>query len=263
MKISRLLFFSVFALLLCCIQLLAQETGKTPVVVELFTSEGCSSCPPADALLSELKHAQPVKGVRIIPLEFHVDYWNHDGWTDKFSSAEYTQRQEGYAVRFKKDGPYTPQMVVDGATEFVGNNARGAYSSIVSASDKPKTVEIRPTISGNRLHVDLENSGEVNADVMLAIVEDNLETKISGGENRGKVLRHNAVVRDLRKLGSVKNGPFSKELELPHRKDWKQPDLQAVVFLQERNSGRIIGAASIPLNSVSADVAPAQAKPSL
>src|SRR5215469_7788691 len=96
---------------------------RVPVIVELFTSEGCSSCPPADALLARLESAQPVSGAQIIALEEHVDYWDHLGWMDPFSSAEWTRRQQDYSGAFRRDGEYTPQMVVDGREEFVGSRS--------------------------------------------------------------------------------------------------------------------------------------------
>src|ERR1035438_8936724 len=101
------------------------EAARKPVVVELFTSEGCSSCPPADALLQKLQAEQPVAGTEIIAIEEHVDYWNHDGWVDPFSSAEWTQRQAVYTALSKKD-VYTPELVVDGQSQFVGNDERAA-----------------------------------------------------------------------------------------------------------------------------------------
>src|SRR5271169_2390087 len=114
------------------------EAGRKPVVVELFTSEGCSSCPPADALLQKLDAQQPVAGAEIIALEMHVDYWNHDGWIDPYSSPEWTERQQDYATLFKKD-PYTPELVVNGHSQFVGNNARKAGLEIEKAADSLKT----------------------------------------------------------------------------------------------------------------------------
>src|SRR3954469_9992707 len=114
---------------------------RTPVLVELFTSEGCSSCPPADKLLIELKEKQPIVNAQVIALGQHVDYWNHDGWTDRFSSAQFTARQEQYADRLN-DGPYTPQMVVDGTTSVVGNDPNGVNRVIARAAANPKPVQV-------------------------------------------------------------------------------------------------------------------------
>src|SRR5205809_4045968 len=113
---------------------------RQAILIELFTSEGCSSCPPADALLERLDRTQPVAGSQIIVLSEHVDYWNHIGWADPYSSSAFSARQQQYARRFRTQGPYTPQMVVDGRIEFVGSDERRADSAIRSALKLPKTV---------------------------------------------------------------------------------------------------------------------------
>src|SRR5580693_5506756 len=136
-----------FALLLVCSPFLAKTkaqgaaagAGRQPVVIELFTSEGCSSCPPADTLLQQLELQQPVAGAEIIALEEHVDYWNHDGWTDPYSSAEWTQRQVDYVTHFKDKEPYTPQQIVDGQVEMTGGQEQKTAQAIQQAAAQPKT----------------------------------------------------------------------------------------------------------------------------
>src|SRR6185437_1570311 len=118
-------------------------TPKRAVVVELFTSEGCSSCPPADELLSHLGQDLAAKNVQVIPLGFHVDYWNSLGWKDRFSSAEFTQRQEQYTQSLKVDGPYTPEMIVDGSVEFVGNDAGQAQRTIRQQASQLETAQVK------------------------------------------------------------------------------------------------------------------------
>ena len=125
-----------------------QVFGRTPVVVELFTSEGCSSCPPADELLAKLDKTQLIAGVEIIPLEFHVDYWNELGWTDPFSSSLFSERQNSYARAFGNGRIYTPQMVVDGGAEFVGSNSGRAYEAIRRAARRTKSDYSPDALSG-------------------------------------------------------------------------------------------------------------------
>src|SRR5438552_1164309 len=114
------------------------ETQRTSVLIELFTSEGCSTCPPADALLARLANEQPVTNVQLIALEEHVDYWNNLGWTDPFSSRDWTERQYVYAGALKNRNPYTPQMIVDGTLEFVGNQPPRAREAILKAASSAK-----------------------------------------------------------------------------------------------------------------------------
>ncbi len=125
----------------------ANGTRRAPVVVELFTSEGCSSCPPADELLRRLEQAQGIAGADVIALELHVDYWNRLGWADPFSAPQFSARQGDYADRFDNESVYTPQMVVDGQTEFPGGNQAKARTAIVAAAQKPKA-EIALALAG-------------------------------------------------------------------------------------------------------------------
>src|SRR5258708_37502591 len=118
------------------------------VVVELITSEGCSSCPPADELLGHLSHDLAAKNIQVIPLGFHVDYWDGLGWKDRFSSANFTQRQEQYARALKVDGPYTPEMVVDGAVEFLGNNAGQAQRTIREEASQLEIAQVKISSTG-------------------------------------------------------------------------------------------------------------------
>jgi hypothetical protein len=234
----------------------ALEAGRKPVVVELFTSEGCSSCPPADALLQQLEQQQPVAGAEIIALEEHVDYWNHDGWIDPFSSPDWTQRQQAYMALFKKD-PYTPELVVDGHSQFVGNNAREAEFEIEKAARAVKTdVKItsgsqdakgsqRFTVSVGKL---AQNTAGDVAEVWLAVTENGLHSSVSLGENAGHVLHHVATLRSLHKIGVADASgvavSFTGDPMVKLNSHWNLENLHVTVFVQEKKSREILGAAS-------------------
>lgn len=238
----------------------AQESSavRTPVLVELFTSEGCSSCPPADALIARLARTQPVPGAEIIPVKLHVDYWNRLGWTDPFSSAAFTARQSRYADFFENNSVYTPQMVVDGRTEFVGSSEAKALRAIAGAARAPKpAIELRvDTKAGNTITVQARlpalsgrTPGET-ADVLLAITEDNLHSNVSSGENAGRSFDHVAVVRLLRPLVRVRPGQQEDAVvsgTFALEPTWKREHLRAIVFVQEEKSRRILAAALLPL----------------
>jgi len=225
------------------------NTVHRTVLVELFTSEGCSSCPPADALLARLRQELAGKDVEVVPLGFHVDYWNSLGWKDRFSSADFSHRQELYARSLGVDGPYTPQMIVDGTVEFVGNNAGEAQRAILEAASQNPAAEVAITLKpAGRISIQVKSPGAgANAEVVLAITEDNLSTHVGAGENSGRELRHAAVVRELRRLGPLKDGAFQAEVPLTMGKDWKRGDLRAVAFVQQGDAGKVLGAASVPL----------------
>lgn len=238
-----------------------KTTGpRAMVVVELFTSEGCSSCPPADRILSWLGQNQPLAGIEIIPLSEHVDYWNHLGWTDPYSSSEFTQRQREYSDSLHT-GAYTPQMVVDGKVEFVGGDRARAMEAISSESrERQADVRIQPTglessIGQGKISFSVEVSQIPVEDrkkkslVFLAVTENNLQSSVVGGENSGRTLAHTAVVRELKQIGKMETRPdasFRAEPQIVISKAWKREDLRAVVFVQFQGDHRILGAAESP-----------------
>jgi hypothetical protein len=226
------------------------------IVVELFTSEGCSSCPPADALLIKLAAKQPSGNGEIIALEEHVDYWDGLGWRDPFSSREWTERQESYAVEFADGSVYTPQMVVDGRTEFVGSREAEAKRVIEELAGEAKTeVSVAPAKSSNdhnerfavRVGKLVGERSDDTSEVWLAITETGLHSAVTRGENAGEDLHHAAVVRILRKIGVAnakdQETSFAGEPNVSLDRGWKRDNLHAVVFVQEKKSRRIVGAA--------------------
>jgi len=226
----------------------APAPPRVPVVLELFTSEGCSSCPPADRLLAELLEEQPVPGALVIGISEHVDYWDHQGWRDPFSSALFTRRQQVFAARFGTDRIYTPQIVVDGRAEFVGGDRAEALAGIRRAAASPKTpIGLAWATSERRaIHVQVAPGAAPNADVWLVMVEDGLSSVVTRGENDGHTLHHAAVARRLTKLGETsKDGSFEAEPAAAPDPEWHAQALTAVVVLQDRRSGAIIGAGAL------------------
>lgn len=220
--------------LLFAVPSLAQNT-RAPILVELFTSEGCSSCPPADRVLQQIDS-------RVVVLSEHVDYWNHDGWVDPFSSAEVTARQDAYSRRFHLDGPYTPEMVVDGTAEFNGSDASRLSRELSAAAQRRKaSLTLQRRDSGVQVTVEGASAGE---SVYLAVADDSAESNVSAGENRGRRLHHVAIARSLRKVGKIeRGGTFQKEINLPGKKTRGQ---RLIVFVQEGDTGPVSGAAMLP-----------------
>jgi len=229
----------------------ASAATRTPVIVELFTSEGCSSCPPADESLSRLERSQPVGGADVIALGEHVDYWNHGGWADPFSANKFSARQSDYSRSFGLDNVYTPQMVVDGKAQFVGGDDDEARAAIARAARQPKA-DVSVTASGTDAvsvqvaHVP-PSAHRDPADVLLAVTEDGLTSSVRGGENAGRRLAYSAVVRRLVPLGTVQGGAFTARTPLDLSANWRRGRLRAVVLVQERGSRRIIGASEVSL----------------
>jgi hypothetical protein len=224
---------------------------RTPVLVELFTSEGCSDCPPADSLLERLDRSQPVSGAELIVLSEHVDYWNDIGWKDPFSSHEYSERQGAYADHFRLSGVYTPQMVVDGEFELVGSDERGAIRAIENATKAEKIPVKISSIhleSGNvvSLHVDVgqlpSSVAAGSAEMLIATADESDESHVSRGENAGRNLKHIAVLRSLTPVGTVNRSvEFSQDVRI-HINRENTGNLRFVAIVQEVPVGRVLGA---------------------
>ena len=264
----RLVFYSAATVLLLTVISLAHVWARNtetkpntdgspriPVLIELFTSEGCSDCPPADALLERLDRSQPVAGADLVVLSEHVDYWNGIGWKDPYSSHEYSERQNAYAGLFGLGSVYTPQMVVDGRFEFVGSDERRAIQAVESATRAEKiavnisSVHLEPN-HVLALHVDAgqlpSSSTAKSARVLLAIADERDESHVSGGENGGRTLKHISVVRHLAKIGTIDQ---SDELSQDLRVDigHGSGQVRLIAFVQDEKTGRIWGVRSARL----------------
>lgn len=226
----------------------ASDTGlRTPVLIELFTSEGCSDCPPADALLEKLDTSQPVSNAEAAVLSEHVTYWDGDGWRDPYSLQDVTRRQGDYASRLRLDGPYTPQMVVDGQKEFVGSDGHRAVQVIENAARVEKVPVSLSAIQlegENTLAVHVESSplgSPKPADVFFVLADNSDQSSVRRGENAGRVLTHVAVVRSLAKVGTIDHGEaFSRDLKVSTA-NTNHRDLRIVAFIQETGDGRVVG----------------------
>jgi hypothetical protein len=234
-------------------------SGRVPVLVELFTSEGCSSCPPADALLTDMDKRQPFPSAEVIAIEEHVTYWDDQGWKDPFDSPDWTYRQTDYSSALKTGSPYTPEMVVDGTQGFTGSRGPLAKAAVEkAASSKKAIVEISEVSPPQNKSVALKiNVAQLfnatpkdSAQVLLAITETGLHMAVKDGENAGHELQHSAVLREMKVIGVAgKNGQegFSAQPTLKLDSEWKLANLRAVVFVQEKKSRRVLGVAELPL----------------
>jgi len=235
-------------------------TNHAVVVTELFTSEGCMSCPPADDLLSQLVHQQPIANVEVLGLGEHVDYWDRLGWRDPFSLAAFTDRQSEYKTqRFHTQSLYTPQLVIDGRFQEIGSDRAAVRRAIEKAAQFPKAavtlaavlpddaqvarvtveVEVPPTLARSEI-----------ADVIVAITENHLVTDVQRGENSGRTLKHSAVTRTLMVVGTL--GPqdhmWTRTSSIPLASAWKTSNLRVIGFVQEQRSRYIIGAGAISVD---------------
>jgi hypothetical protein len=236
------------------------DTASTrqPVIVELFTSEGCSSCPPADSNLARLSSTQALNGIEVIALEEHVDYWNSQGWSDPFSSPDFSHRQEDYATVIHGGGIYTPQMIVDGRTQLIGSRAQEAHDQIrwAAASHHPRLL-VTPVPSPKaqtrtfelRLDPATPSSTLSPLELWIAVTEKNLHSDVTGGENSGHTLQHAPVVRLLRKQHTLSlplTAPVTFTVDL--NRSWLPDNLTVVAFLSQPKSHQVEASGSVSLS---------------
>lgn len=207
-----------------------------PVLVELFTSQGCSSCPPADALLSQLGRRGSLEGVAIVPLSFHVDYWNYIGWRDPFSSPAWTGRQKAYAEKLSKGRLYTPQLIIAGRAHAVGSR-RGPIASALAGLGQRKAAPLSASMTTTRDAVTVRIRGaspSKTSHVWVALYENGIETRVPRGENAGQTLKNDYVVRALSRAPSPTGGESIVRFAL--NAAWSSAQLGAVAFVQDRQS---------------------------
>jgi hypothetical protein len=236
----------------------AQAAERTPVLVELFTSEGCSSCPQADEALADLARAQPVAGAEIVPLELHVDYWNSLGWADPFSRPEATARQERYAAATQAPGYeaqlFTPQMVVDGTRSFVGNRELAVQAVTQAVAQMKRSVHAALRAVPGGVDVALQVApGEGPVSLWLALTESGLSSRVTRGENQGRTLLHAPVVRTLEQVAAVPPQGWTGTVRLPIAQAWRRDGLRVVAFAQEHGTGRVVAVATARLPPAAPD----------
>jgi hypothetical protein len=211
-----------------------QSTGNGFAVVELFTSEGCSSCPPADAVLAKIVAEHPDN---VYVLGYHVDYWDRLGWKDAFSNAAYTQRQQEYGRVFKLSSIYTPQAVVNGQKEMVGSEEKNLRAVIAEGLAGPagKKITLQVHREGNKIRASFVAEARGEDILYIALLQSHAETKVGAGENNGHTLQHVNIVRDLKTAATGISG--SVEFTLPQGLQAK--DYKLVAFLQNNKAGNL------------------------
>jgi hypothetical protein len=227
------------------------STAAHPVLIELFTSEGCSSCPPADVLLQKIDAQQPVPGAQMIVLSEHVTYWDHEGWKDPNSSQAFTDRQTAYEAVLGEKDSFTPQLIVDGSQVKLVDT-QTVIEALQRAAAAPKvpvriaalTVDAKdPTVLRARIETDL-NSEKHSGDVYVAVALDHVESQVLKGENGGRHLVHVAVVQQIAKVGKLPKGKsFAQDVQLKLKPGTDPSNLRLVAFVQESGPGTVLGAA--------------------
>jgi len=215
--------------------LLVLLLATQPVVVELFTSQGCSSCPPAETVLSELR-----KQPNVIPIAYHVDYWNYLGWRDPFSNKSWTQRQMQYVHSLKLSSAYTPQMVIDGSREVIGSNGFAVRAAIEEESKRGSVAMVKVRVDHGVAVIDV-NAPRDGLELVVVDTEDGLVTKIERGENRGQTQTNDAIAQSIVRFPNMAAG--AKTLRVPA----EQQRGTVVAMLQDPSTLHILAAASAPI----------------
>jgi len=258
MRNASLVAFTLLSLTFTSIALAASgkpeiAVGENLVLLELFTSQGCSSCPSADQTLSRLA-ADPSLSGKILPLAFHVDYWNRLGWSDPFSLSFWSARQSRYSQIFKLGRVYTPQIVVQGTAQLVGSQESAIRSQVKAqrTQSMPTRITLARTAAADVValtyRIDLAPSiPRQNVDLLMAIFENDNITSVKRGENGGRSLRNDFVVRRLEKVALPETFSQQGNARIVIDKSWKRASLGVAIFLQDRNTGRVYSASSIRL----------------
>jgi len=228
------------------------DIDPSPILLELFTSEGCSSCPPADTFVQQLDTSQPVPGAQLIVLSEHVDYFNHEGWTDPYSSPLITERQNAYVHALGLDTAYTPQIIVDG-TEVLHLDDPQQMKHVFQLATTTPTIHIHlDSVNNNakdpnvlNTHIEIgRGSDQRNVGIYLAVALDQVTSHVLRGENGGQSLTHVAVLQSLTKIGKLKKGSeFNEDVHVKLKSRTGPQKIRIIVFLQENGPGRVLGAA--------------------
>jgi len=224
------------------------NANKGFAVIELFTSEGCSSCPPADAVVAKLQKESADKPIYI--LAYHVDYWNHLGWKDAFSDPDYSKRQREYAKTLNISSVYTPQIVVNGKTEFVGSEEGTLRNAIKTALQKDAPAQLTLTnmqISHNavQVHYDAKEVGNQSV-LLLALVQKSAQSHVKAGENSGRMLSHVQIVQKLKTFALSNNKTGTESINLPN--EFTPQNWEVIGLIQNTITGEILAASKAPFS---------------
>ena len=240
MRKIKILSGFVMLFLLIGNSIFSQNNSKSFALLELYTSEGCSSCPPADELLGRIQNEYRDKNVYV--LAYHVDYWDKQGWKDIFSSADFTKRQYDYAQFLGKEPIYTPQVIINGKTDYIGSQETSLRNGIKSALSKPASTSLNLEANQNAnsfsVNYNVESTSK-NSRLLLAVVQKKAKSNVKRGENALRILSHYQIVRNLQSVDLNKSKKGTASILLP--KNYNAQDFEIIGFVQDMNSGAILG----------------------